>query len=175
STLSGSCFSDDNVMAAKPTADKTSLSAINAPRDEWRGWAQLLDDYCHYRYEEMSRLASRRDDPASELATLLWVRAVQQLNSKIALLEASQQAMERLPHCLWLQDQMYQATGVAYLHSLTRMGPPLLSDELLAQLPSVEGLPAAVESQLTDSEELDQLAIAQLATAIVEAGASDTQ
>ncbi len=175
SSLSKWCLAYAQVMAGQPSAARSNLEGVAESKEAWPDWAKLLDHYCHYRYEEMAALAFQGNDPHAELATVLWVRAVQQLNSPIALLEASKQAIEHLPHCLWLQDQMYQAAGIGYQRMLSGMGPQLLSAHLIEQLPYVEGLPPAVAERLADAEPLDQSEIASLATDIVAAGTDDRQ
>src|SRR5690606_5247195 len=95
--LSHWCLAYAQVMAGQPSAGKKTLEGVTEPKDAWPDWAKLLDHYCHYRYEEMADLAFRGNDPTGQLATVLWVRALQQLNSPIALLEGSKQAIEHLP------------------------------------------------------------------------------
>ena len=161
------------VMVGVPTPGKQALARAQTTTDaDAPKWLELIEHYCNYRFQPLAFVADQgqRD---SELATVLCIRILQQLDSKIALLDGSRHSIEQLPECLWIHEQMYQAAGISSRHELVHRGVELHSNLLNDRLPSVDENPAVSNQLLTENERLNHLQIATIASALVRSGQED--
>ena len=135
-------------------------------------WAQLVDDACHHRYDELYEVATAGDE-LTELGMLFLFRSAFASGNASMVVATAQLALTEIPHCLCVIDLLHMSVGVSLKHSTTAMGPPLHARMLANELPEVEALPAATAELLDDSPSLDFRDIAQVARSLIAAAEAD--
>lgn len=138
-------------------------------------WLELLRFYGVYDFDKLETLAFKDPNaPTRELAQLLWFRARQQSICKNMVIQDGRRLLQEGTHSLWVQDALYELSGVGFKHYLTAIAPRMHARQIAVWLPEAVDQPLGVSiPTLEQDEPPGMLELDEIAQALIDVGKID--